>query len=579
MSPGIVQDSLRELIQINREITSILDLDPLLGKIAETTARLIPYKVFAILLVDEEADDLYYRFAIGYPDDVVARVRIALGQGIVGTAARERRPVVVRDVSRDTRYIHVLAGTRSELAVPLISKDRVLGVLDIESPEIDAFSEDQVQVLDVLASQIAIAIDNATLYESERRNRRLLSLLHDISLEVASSLDVNVLINRIATAVKTAVDYDILSVFLLDEPSGKLRRKMVFRHEAQGHERFEVAPGEGLIGIAAVENHPIRVGDVSRDQRYINVHGETISEMTIPLAVKGQTIGVLDLESRKPDHFTSRDERVLMTLATRIASALLNAELYEQVAANERRFANELEIAREIQLQLLPEMIPSIGPLDIGLSFTPVAHLGGDLYDLLRFDDGRVAFAIGDVSGKGAPAALYAALASGIIRTRATRKYPPGEMLELVNRSLQQRPILSQYIALTYAIFDPAPGQLTLANSGLPYAIRIHEAECSFIDMAGIPLGLFPDSKYQERTIDMAEGDLVVMYTDGIVEMESPSHEEFGLKRLAAVVLGHRESTPDGIIAAIQEALGEHAAGAAAHDDQTILVMKVRPAR
>jgi sigma-B regulation protein RsbU (phosphoserine phosphatase) len=301
--------------------------------------------------------------------------------------------------------------------------------------------------------------------------------------------------------------------------------------------------------------------------------------MTIPLAVKGQTIGVLDLESRKPDHFTSRDERVLMTLATRIASALLNAELYEQVAANERRFANELEIAREIQLQLLPEMIPSIGPLDIGLSFTPVAHLGGDLYDLLRFDDGRVAFAIGDVSGKGAPAALYAALASGIIRTRATRKYPPGEMLELVNRSLQQRPILSQYIALTYAIFDPAPGQLTLANSGLPYAIRIHEAECSFIDMAGIPLGLFPDSKYQERTIDMAEGDLVVMYTDGIVEMESPSHEEFGLKRLAAVVLGHRESTPDGIIAAIQEALGEHAAGAAAHDDQTILVMKVRPTR
>jgi sigma-B regulation protein RsbU (phosphoserine phosphatase) len=529
--------------------------------------------------VDEEADDLYYRFAIGYPDDVVARVRIALGQGIVGTAARERRPVVVRDVSRDTRYIHVLAGTRSELAVPLISKDRVLGVLDIESPEIDAFSEDQVQVLDVLASQIAIAIDNATLYESERRNRRLLSLLHDISLEVASSLDVNVLINRIATAVKTAVDYDILSVFLLDEPSGKLRRKMVFRHEAQGHERFEVAPGEGLIGIAAVENHPVRVGDVSRDQRYINVHGETISEMTIPLAVKGQTIGVLDLESRKPDHFTSRDERVLMTLATRIASALLNAELYEQVAANERRFANELEIAREIQLQLLPEMIPSIGPLDIGLSFTPVAHLGGDLYDLLRFDDGRVAFAIGDVSGKGAPAALYAALASGIIRTRATRKYPPGEMLELVNRSLQQRPILSQYIALTYAVFDPAPGQLTLANSGLPYAIRIHEAECSFIDMAGIPLGLFPDSKYQERTIDMAEGDLVVLYTDGIVEMESPSHEEFGLKRLAAVVLGHRESTPDGIIAAIQEALGEHAAGAAAHDDQTILVMKVRPTR
>ena len=572
--PTDTDQYLHELIKINLEITSILDLDPLLGKIAETTARFIPYQVFAILLVDDESNDLYYRFSIGYPAEVVDKVRVPVGQGIVGTAALERRPVVVDDVSQDSRYINVLPGTRSELAVPLISKDRVLGVLDIESPTPAYFRDEQVQILNILASQIAIAIDNATLYESERRNRRLLALLHEISLEVASTLDVNVLVNKIATAVKVAVDYDILSVFLLDG-SKRLKRKMVFRHDTEGHEKFDLALGEGLIGTAALENRSVRVSDVSSDDRYISVHGETISEMAIPLAFKGSVIGVLDLESRKPDHFSDHDERILMTLATRIASALVNADLFERVAENERQFSNELEIAREIQLELLPESIASLGPLEIAVAFHPAAHLGGDLYDLIRFDDGRLALAIGDVSGKGAPAALYSALTSGIIRTRATRKYPPAQMLELVNRSLQQRRITSLYIALTYAICDPDRGQLTLANSGLPYAIHVHDNECGFIDVAGIPLGLFPDSKYQERVVDLAKDDLIVFYTDGAVELPSPSGEEFGLKRLAEVVQRHQDESPSEVIESIQNALSRHSGGMPAPDDQTFLVIKM----
>lgn len=565
---------LRELIEINHEIASILDLDPLLKKIAETTSRFIPYQVFAILLLDEETDELYYRFSIGYPREVVETIRVPIGQGIIGTAALERRPVVVDDVTKDSRYIHVLSGTRSELAVPLISKNRVLGVLDIESPTASFFRDEHVRILHILASQIAIAIDNATLFESERRNRRLLALLYDISLEVASTLDVDTLIDRIAIAVRTTVDYDILSVFLLDE-GGRLKRRMVFRHDAQGHEKFDLALGEGLIGSAALENHPIRVGDVSRDERYISVHGETISEMAIPLAYKGKVIGVLDLESREKDHFTTDHEKILITLGTRIASALVHAELYARVAENERRFSQELEIAREIQRQLLPDALPTCAGLELAVSFSPAAHLGGDLYDLIRFDDGRLAVAIGDVSGKGAPAALYGALAGGIIRTRATRKYPPAEMLELVNRSLQQRPITSLYVALTYAVWDPGLCQLTIANSGVPYAVYVHEEECQFVDVAGLPLGLFAGSKYQERILQLSEGDLIVFYTDGVIELPSPSGQEFGLKRLAEAVHKHRKDGPEQVIEAILAELGEYSDGDPAPDDQTILALKV----
>ncbi len=567
---------LTELIAINRELTAILDLDLLLRKIAEHTQRFVSHQVFAILLVDESRQDLYYRFSIGHSAEIIDTLRVPVGEGLIGAAAKERRTIVVDDVSKDPRYINVLPTTRSELAVPLISQERVLGVLDIESPEPAYFTQDQVRILDMLASQIAIAIENANLYESERKNREIISLLYDISLEVASTLDVEELINKIATAVRATIDYHIFSIFLLDESSGTLKPRIVLRHDSQVHAKFDIALGQGLVGTAALENRPVRLGNVRNDPRYINLHGETVSEMAIPLAFKGRMIGVLDLESREQDQFTEYDERLLTTLATRIASALVNAELYQKVTESEQRFEHELTIAREIQRELLPkEEIRPIGPLRLAVSFMPVAHLGGDYYDVIHFDDKRVAILIGDVSGKGVPAALYAALASGIIRTRATRKYPPAKMLELVNKTLQQRPIATQYIALTYAIYDPERKQLTVANSGLPYAIRVRGEEFSFLDVAGIPLGLFPNSTYRESVLDLQTGDLIVLYTDGIVERRNSSGEEFGLRRLAQVILEDRALEPKELIRSIERKLETFGDGTAADDDQTIFVLKM----
>jgi sigma-B regulation protein RsbU (phosphoserine phosphatase) len=566
---------LADLIEINHEITAILDLDLLLSKIAEVTERFVSYQVFAILLVDETEQELYYRFAIGHPDDVVDSLRVPIGEGVIGTAAAEKRPVVVDDVLTDPRYINVVKGTRSELAVPLISKSKVLGVLDIESPEVGYFHEDQVRMLHLLGSQIAIAIENANVYESERRNRELLTLLYDISLEIASTLDVDELINKIADAVKSTIDYHIFSIMVLDEQRTTLRPRIVFRLNTPAFEKYDVPMGKGLVGTAALENKAVRVGNVSGDDRYINVHRETVSEMVIPLVSKGLVIGVLDLESRNPDYFTDYHQRLLMTLATRISSALVNAELYEKVVANEKRLDNELEIAREVQRQLLPEVVPAFGALELAMSFIPVEHLGGDLYDLIRFDDGRVAITVGDVSGKGAPAALYGALSSGIIRTLATRKYLPAKMLEIVNRSLQQRPIGTQYIVLVYAVFDPETRQITIANSGLPYPVRIRAGACGFLDLAGIPLGLFPDSKYQEETITLEEGEILVFYTDGIVEMTDEDENEFGLKRLAQLVQDLREKTPTEIVAAIDDEVRQFAGCCPSQDDRTMCVMKM----
>jgi sigma-B regulation protein RsbU (phosphoserine phosphatase) len=213
--------------------------------------------------------------------------------------------------------------------------------------------------------------------------------------------------------------------------------------------------------------------------------------------------------------------------------------------------------------------------LDLAVRFKPVEHLGGDLYDFIPFDDGRLALVVGDVAGKGAPAALYGALSSGIIRTRATRKYPPFQMLELVNKTLFERPIESQYVALTYCIYEPASRKLTLANSGLPYPLLVRGGQPKFLDVAGIPLGLFADSKYQELDLPLEVGDVIVFYSDGVIETRNEAGEDFGLKRLAEIVRKNHTRSAEDIAATVDDQVDVFAGRAAPHDDRTMIVLKM----
>jgi phosphoserine phosphatase RsbU/P len=577
MKPDMQTDPniLTTLVEISHDITSILDLDQLLRKIADLTNRIIPYQIFAIFLVDEAKGDLYYRFGIGHEQQIVQKLRIGFGEGLIGTAAKEQRPVVVDDVRTDPRYIEVVKAARSELALPLIVKNRVVGVLDIESPEIGYFRDQQVRFLNLLASQIAIAIDNASIYESERRNREMLSMLYEVSLDMTSTLEIDEVFHRIAAAVKSTVNYHIFSIFQLDERTGVLQLKTVVRSNERENKKLTVQLGDGLVGAAALKDAPVRVGDVTRDPRYINVHPETRSELAVPFKHKGKVVGVVDLESTQLDYFTEYHERLLATLGARIAAALVNAQLYAKVSDNERRMDREMKIAREIQIQLMPEEVPAIEALDVAVTFRPVAHLGGDLYDFITFDDGRLAFVVGDVAGKGAPAALYAALSSGIIRTRATRKYPPGQMLELVNKTLYSRPIESQYCCLTYAIYDPQTHKITIANSGLPYPLLVRKGVPKFLELAGIPVGLFPDSQYAEQEIQLEPGDVLAFYSDGIVESRDSNNDDFGLKRLAETIRINSHAGAAEIVAAVNDAVEEFVGHIPFHDDRTLIMVKM----
>lgn len=567
---------LTALVEIGKEISAILDLDQLLPKIAQLLRQVIDYQIFAILLLDEEHDEFFIRFAIGHASDVVNTARIKMGSGLVGAAAKERRVILAGDVSKDLRYLKVYDSVMSEMAVPLIANNRVIGVLDIESPQSHFFTTYHQHIFELLGSQIAIAIENARLYERTRKQGETLSTLYAISEQMTGILNLEQLLRKLTEQLKQIIDYDFFAVMLVDERENVLKTRLSVKFDQRIQEKLRIPVGEGLVGLAAAEKRPVRVDDVLHDDRYICCNRETRSELVIPLIHKERAIGVLDLESRKLANFTVEDERVLTLFASQIATMIENARLYESVARQEARMEREMQFAREIQYHLVSDEIPQPQGLDIAAEFKPARILGGDLYDFLPYDGSKLAIAVGDGAGKGAPAALYSAMTSGIIRTRATRQYSPAEMLVRVNWSLCQRRIEGRYMTLCYAVWDGAGKTLAIANAGLPKPIYCHDNTVELLEVSGVPLGLFQDVVYEDRQLQLKPGETVVFYSDGISEAMNREDAEFGTERLLRTIEKHCNLDPAALKDILFEAVHEFAAGSPQRDDQTLVILKAR---
>jgi sigma-B regulation protein RsbU (phosphoserine phosphatase) len=263
-------------------------------------------------------------------------------------------------------------------------------------------------------------------------------------------------------------------------------------------------------------------------------------------------------------------------LAPQIAIAIENARLYERVTRSEARLERDLQRAQEIQMHLMPGISPTIPGLEVALRFQPARELGGDLYDFLNYGKDRYVIAVGDVSGKGAPAALYGAMASGIIRSLAPQKPTPPEMLKKLNVTLLERKIEGHFITLTYAIWEPKTKTLRLANAGMPLPLLVRNGQCRPIRAEGVPLGLLEHTEYQEITVTIEKGDLLAMFSDGIIEAPNLKHEEFGTRRLENVLKHNARRPLVEIVDALFEEVRRYEQGRPPRDDQTLVLVRVR---
>ncbi len=409
---------------------------------------------------------------------------------------------------------------------------------------------------------------------------KTLGLLYDVSRELTSILDREELLRRVAQRVKRLVDYHVFTVMLWNEASQHLESVFSQRYEDPHPVRLRMALNEGITGTAAAERRAVRVNDVMNDPRHITCELglDTGSELVIPLLLQDRLIGVLDLESTEKNAFTEQHERMLATLGSYIAVALENARLYEEARENQVRLQEDLNTAREIQRQLLPHGAKGIPGLELAAAYVPARELGGDFYDFLPYGQGRLAMALGDVSGKGTAAALYGSLAIGTLRELVVSSTcNPACMLQLLNARMHGARLDARFIAMLFAVYDAPAHRLTLANAGGPYPLLVRGGRAQEIRIEGVPLGLFPDSEYEESSIDLEPGDLVLFASDGILESENGDQEEFGSQRLHALLATARPGiSANELSERIISATDDHSGpGSNPHDDRTLLVLRV----
>jgi phosphoserine phosphatase RsbU/P len=568
------------MLEVADVVNTTLDLDTLLRRVAELVRRIIDYEIFAILLLNDKTQELRIRFSVGHPPEIVEKTRIKVGEGVTGLAAERREPMLVNDVSTEEEYISAVQGVRSELAIPLIIKNRVIGVIDIEAPVQGYFTEEHKRLLTVVASRIAIAIENARLYTRVARQAKTLQVLNETSRELSSILHVDELLKKIAESVNRLIDYQMFSILLVDDSGTKLQHRFSLRFSDRIHIKPDIPLEEGLVGAAATHRQPVLAADVHKDSRYIEFNPETNSELAVPLIHQDKVIGVLDIEHTKRSYFTDDHVRTLTTLAAQIAIAIANATLYETIAQQEKRLEQDLALARELQFRLLPQTLPNLANAEVAAKFSPARAIGGDLYDFLRYSgEGVVSICIGDVSGKGAPAALYAGLVSGIMRSHAAEEPGPAEMLSCINLSLSERPIEGQFVSIICALWNDSARTLHISNSGLPRPIFARKGKVEVVQSIGLPLGLFTTAEYDELQFECEPGDVFVFFSDGISDARNADDDNFGRTRIEKIVAANCRSSAQEIVDAIFAAVNKFSAGQITFDDQTVVALKVKSPR
>jgi sigma-B regulation protein RsbU (phosphoserine phosphatase) len=578
-----INEQLTTLFALGREVASVLDLDELLQKIPQLIARLTKFNAFAVYLLNPKRNELSVAYAIGYPEEFVEGVRLKVGEGLVGAAVAEGQPILVNDVRTDPRYVDAVPGSRAELVVPLRRKGSVIGALNLLSDTPGAFTEMDETMLRQFGAHVAVAIENALLVEHDREYTATLETLAEIAREFGSILDLDELLTRIANLTRRVIDYRTFGILLVNEETNELEMKVAVRYgDTVTVPRVKV--GSGLVGYAALHKEPVLVPDVSADPRYIKVVDDARSELVIPLLLKDRCIGVFDLESPELDAFTKAHVEILQLLASQAAVAIENARLYQTIRANEDRLEKEIRFAQRVQAALLPAELPKrMKGVDVAARFAPARELGGDLYDFLAPETHSLVVAVGDVSGKGVPAALYSAFAGELIRSRTFRRryaperFSPAGVLASTNTILHERQLEEYYCTLCYAVFDLKRRTMTLANSGLPYPIWYDSGAgvAKQIELPGVPLGSFAGSTYDELSCALVQGDVYVFCTDGVFEANDGLGREFGAERLIEVVQAASGEPARAIVDAIFNAVFEFRGDTPPNDDMTAVALKI----
>ena len=411
-----------------------------------------------------------------------------------------------------------------------------------------------------------------------------LRMLLDVTKKISQSLDLQEVLNLVMDTLDSVIPYDAAGIFLIDcvdkeslpegEEPCRFNAEAVRGYDVQELYDLHLKLGEGFLGSVALSGTPIISNDVRNDPVYVNARDRTRSEMVAPIISNDEVIGCFDLESDQLNAYSEDDLEVLMLLASQVAIIIEKVMLHEQLI-EKKRLQGQLEVARQVQLELLPPGDPALPGFDISAYNFPTEEVSGDYYDWVRIYEDQIGIVIADVSGKGVPAAILMAFLRASLRAATHIGYATHISMAKVNYLLYESIERNQFVTAFYGILDASTRTLSYSNAGHNPALLIKaNGEMSFLTAGEQPLGMFQGTRYHENHVVFEPGDVFVLYTDGATEAESPDGVEFGRERLAAAVKESIDRPAREMIAGIQMAVLEWTASAGANDDVTFFVIK-----
>ena len=419
----------------------------------------------------------------------------------------------------------------------------------------------------------------------EEENKRLrvsvaeLSILNEIATVISSTLSLDRIIALIVHECVKHLKVEQGAVQLLEEKDQQRQFHTMVRKADTVSSVLPFRLGTQLTGWMLKNEKPLRINDFQKDERFQMMGREKFpvrSLLSVPLRLKGRMIGLLTVFNKKSEQgFTSDDQRLLSIIAAQSAQVIENARLYkeEQLLF---RMQEEMRMAQKIQMNLLPKSAPEITGYDVAGRSLPAKNVGGDYYDFIPVETHRIVFCIGDVSGKGMPAALLMANLQAAIRGQSLLNITLEDCLQFPNKLLCQSSGSNKFATFFYCLLDTEKHEFCYSNAGHnpPLLFLKGERSPQELKVGGLVLGFLEDATYQKEVRPFCAGDLLLLYSDGITEAFNADDEEFGEERLREIILKNREEPAQVLLDKIIAAAEQHAGDVPRMDDMTALVIK-----
>lgn len=576
----VPQDKTQLLVETSKLLNSTLEPEELLDVVLDLSARITEAQASSLLLIDERSGKLKLHVS-PKQRDIQTGLELELGQGLAGWTALHGQPVLSNQPQADTRFCPELEeqlgfSINSLICVPVLRRGKVMGVVTALNKSNDkTFDQHDLDVLSSLADQIAVALDNSQLFSKLRRKTLEAETLLEVEKSLSLTLNLNELLELILDSLSKVVRYDAAAIFLIDKEKQEIEHIKARGFDPALEPDLQLKIGEGLAGWAAKTQSSLIVPNVREDPRYVEARVETRSGMVVPILSQNRIMGVFSLENDELDAYHQQDLELLEAFASLAAVSLERARQHEEIL-EKRKLEEELSIARRIQQSFLPRRKPELPGFDISGINVPSEQVGGDYYDFIPIIENQMGVAIADVSGKGIPAALIMASFRASLIAEIRNNYAIRSIMFKVNNLLFESTAWENYVTAVYGVLDMKNHIFTFSNGGHNAPILRHaDGKMEYLTEGGVALGMFENSRYEERPVGLTPGEITVFYTDGVTEAKNRSEEEFGTRRLKQVIDDSHQLSARRIRENIYDAVRRFTGDVPQADDITLMVIKV----